>query len=806
MPLSDPKLSTTHGTFAASAHGALPGGPARTRFFDGMVLTQADLENEQRYWRIKRRLTNRALGTGVVWGLRLRWDPRRRLFLLAPGYALDCCGNDLIVECPVEVAESDLLARADPSLRDGGKPSSFEGATAPQPGVRSACVVLQYAECPEDARPVHLNPCTPPTSRCEPSRIRETSRLLLVPPPSAPPPDCIDDFFADLEDIKRSITDPALRDQLFPPPPPQQQFPDPEAMLPATLRVVTPGSGTTAELTLDLPANGHVDGSVSALRAIPEGALFAGVVQFELRPSPEWGFFQGTVREGGAGGVVVDMVAPPLDLQQFWSLEIVLPGDVQEVERTFRYEVGQLGLEQMFGDRATGIADLVITGTVIVSRRSDGIQTTLKPISIESKSSVGQRAGAASCFDGLLPWGFMADRDDAVEHAKLLMLAALYAYFSDVTARSGGASTRQRIVAATIYAAAWGLLGVDMAAPNAEAQKLELTRLLGRLFQCWCDAMLYPGPRCTSAHHGVYLGCATVGPNGQILSFDMWEHRRHVLTGPLINHWLGVFRLAPVDVIAARLAQAICCVAGLPLPALPVRSRDWLRDGLPVGHGALFFKFNASTEPVQEVGGGEIVRRMVGALLADAEAPLSRFRTRLANGMFVELVAPGERKPASNEGRLTAAIDKALARRDEPLRPLASGAARIATAEIAREVPPTALPELYDATAELAKSLGETGMTLAGLIEAGAAELLTAHPEADPSAIDDLSARAEAALQWLADGVAAGIQKAEPARPSVMLRNAAVREAIAAELRRRFDALTPGQVDAALERAAARSP
>ena len=81
--------------------------------------------------------------------------------------------------------------------------------------------------------------------------------------------------------------------------------------------------------------------------------------------------------------------------------------------------------------------------------------------------------------------------------------------------------------------------------------------------------MLYPGPRCASEHHGVYLGCATVGRTGQILTFDMWQGRRQVLTGPLLEHWLGVFGIAAPDVIAARLTQAICCVSGLPLPTLP---------------------------------------------------------------------------------------------------------------------------------------------------------------------------------------------------------------------------------------------
>jgi hypothetical protein len=153
--------------------GALPGGLTRTRFFDGMFLTQADLENEQVFWRMKRRLTNRALGSGVVWGLCLDFNTTTRKYELSPGYALDCCGNDLIVECPLQVTESELWQRSDAGLRA----PSFDTASR----VIRACVVLQYVECPEGVRPVHRDACMPAGSSCEPSRVRETVRLLLVP-------------------------------------------------------------------------------------------------------------------------------------------------------------------------------------------------------------------------------------------------------------------------------------------------------------------------------------------------------------------------------------------------------------------------------------------------------------------------------------------------------------------------------------------------------------------------------------------------------------------------------------------------
>ncbi len=164
--------------------GSLPGGLTRTRFFDGMFLTQADLENEQVFWRMKRRLTNRALGTGVVWGLKLGFDVKTQKYRLSPGYALDCCGNDLVVECPVEITQAELFQRSQPLLAPAAQPANSLSTHQPATAIgiaRLACVVLQYVECPDGIRPVHRDACSPIGSACEPSRIRESCRLLLVP-------------------------------------------------------------------------------------------------------------------------------------------------------------------------------------------------------------------------------------------------------------------------------------------------------------------------------------------------------------------------------------------------------------------------------------------------------------------------------------------------------------------------------------------------------------------------------------------------------------------------------------------------
>jgi hypothetical protein len=70
----------------------------RTRFFAGQLLTQADLNNEQSYWLAKNRLHNRYLvGWGVVCGLQVSCGECDGWVVVQPGYAIDPCGNDIIV-------------------------------------------------------------------------------------------------------------------------------------------------------------------------------------------------------------------------------------------------------------------------------------------------------------------------------------------------------------------------------------------------------------------------------------------------------------------------------------------------------------------------------------------------------------------------------------------------------------------------------------------------------------------------------------------------------------------------------------
>ena len=68
----------------------------RLRFFNGRLLTVADFELEQNYFRGKQKLHNRSLhGFGIVSGLNVTIDSGR--VVVSAGLALDCEGNELLI-------------------------------------------------------------------------------------------------------------------------------------------------------------------------------------------------------------------------------------------------------------------------------------------------------------------------------------------------------------------------------------------------------------------------------------------------------------------------------------------------------------------------------------------------------------------------------------------------------------------------------------------------------------------------------------------------------------------------------------
>src|SRR5207248_4073700 len=87
---------------ACASTGPVGGGAyVRPQFFAGQLLTEDDLQALTNYVVAKDRLRARYLeGDGVVCGLLVQCHPTKTGWVrVAAGYALDCCGDDIVVAC-----------------------------------------------------------------------------------------------------------------------------------------------------------------------------------------------------------------------------------------------------------------------------------------------------------------------------------------------------------------------------------------------------------------------------------------------------------------------------------------------------------------------------------------------------------------------------------------------------------------------------------------------------------------------------------------------------------------------------------
>ncbi|WP_157217416.1 hypothetical protein [Flavisphingomonas formosensis] len=122
----------------------------RPLFGAGQVLTAADLTALQDYVRAKNRLHSRYLhGWGVVCGLEVSCNDCEGSVTISPGYALDPCGEDIIVAQPVRF---DLIAaiRACADQQRAKTGNCDPWMPPPDPGCGDAeshwCVALKYRE------------------------------------------------------------------------------------------------------------------------------------------------------------------------------------------------------------------------------------------------------------------------------------------------------------------------------------------------------------------------------------------------------------------------------------------------------------------------------------------------------------------------------------------------------------------------------------------------------------------------------------------------------------------------------------
>jgi hypothetical protein len=122
----------------------------RPRFFAGQLLTEDDLQALTDYVVGKNRLHNRFLfGDGVVCGLTVTCHPcGGGQVTVAPGFALDCCGNDILVPCKEDLDVKALirdLRKRQLAGYDCGDPCDEK-----DPDKRSYGLYLTYTETLQD--------------------------------------------------------------------------------------------------------------------------------------------------------------------------------------------------------------------------------------------------------------------------------------------------------------------------------------------------------------------------------------------------------------------------------------------------------------------------------------------------------------------------------------------------------------------------------------------------------------------------------------------------------------------------------
>jgi hypothetical protein len=163
----------------------------RPLFSSGQLLTDQDLTALVEWTRKKSGLVRLRHGWGVVCGLDLYCDPKHEgQLLLAPGYAVDCCGNDIVVCAETNVG---LDACCKPRAWPCEDPMSATDKSAPDPkdeerefgglratNARAVDLILHYDEQGGSPRAA-LGRAGSPATVCEYTRTKESYRVECLP-------------------------------------------------------------------------------------------------------------------------------------------------------------------------------------------------------------------------------------------------------------------------------------------------------------------------------------------------------------------------------------------------------------------------------------------------------------------------------------------------------------------------------------------------------------------------------------------------------------------------------------------------
>lgn len=164
----------------------------RPKYFCGQLLSDADLTLQETYFREKNKLYHRTMdGFGVVCGLRMTRDIQcKGQITVGDGYAIDACGNDLVVCDPrsfnviAELRRKNWLvevprgrAQSSQKTDDANQSDSDDDENC----VSKQCfyIGICYTEEHVDFATPYTTECNPAPGPCQPTRIREGVRFEI---------------------------------------------------------------------------------------------------------------------------------------------------------------------------------------------------------------------------------------------------------------------------------------------------------------------------------------------------------------------------------------------------------------------------------------------------------------------------------------------------------------------------------------------------------------------------------------------------------------------------------------------------
>jgi hypothetical protein len=147
-------------------NGSSTTAPVRNRYFYGKLLDVRHLEMEQAYFLEHRRRLNRlTVGFGVVCGLEVTVGADGKAICIAPGFAIDGRGREIVVTEQICIDDPTQLTDA------CGRPAGTAKET-------EVTICLAYHECDSDPSPVLVADCDVHEG-CTPGAVRERFMVLV---------------------------------------------------------------------------------------------------------------------------------------------------------------------------------------------------------------------------------------------------------------------------------------------------------------------------------------------------------------------------------------------------------------------------------------------------------------------------------------------------------------------------------------------------------------------------------------------------------------------------------------------------